>query len=42
MVAPWNVAWHAGNAWVNAHSFGVEHEGLAGVPALFTDVEYRA
>ena len=42
MVAPWNVAWHAGNAWVNAHSLGIEHEGFAGVPWLYTDAEYRA
>jgi N-acetyl-anhydromuramyl-L-alanine amidase AmpD len=42
MVAPWNVAWHAGNAWVNAHSLGIEHEGFAGIPWLYTDAEYRA
>jgi hypothetical protein len=42
MVAPSNVAWHAGNAWVNAHSLGIEHEGYAGVPWLYTDAEYRA
>ena len=42
MVAPWNVAWHAGNSWVNAHSLGIEHEGLAGLPWLYTDAEYRS
>jgi N-acetyl-anhydromuramyl-L-alanine amidase AmpD len=42
MVAPWNVAWHAGNSWVNAHSLGIEHEGYAGIPSLYTDAEYRA
>ncbi|WP_335971055.1 N-acetylmuramoyl-L-alanine amidase [Streptomyces sp. CA2R106] len=24
-----NVAWHAGNYYVNAHSIGIEHEGIA-------------
>ena len=42
MVAPWNVAWHAGNSWVNAHSLGIEHEGYAGIPWLYTDAEYRS
>jgi hypothetical protein len=42
MVAPWNIAWHAGNGWVNAHSLGIEHEGYAAVPWLYTDAEYRA
>lgn len=42
MVAPWDVAWHAGNAWVNAHSLGIEHEGYTHVPWLYTDAEYRA
>ena len=28
-------AWHAGNAWVNAHSIGIEHAGLVGVPGIF-------
>jgi N-acetyl-anhydromuramyl-L-alanine amidase AmpD len=42
MVAPWNVAWHAGNSWVNAHSLGIEHEGYAGIPRLYTDAEYRS
>jgi hypothetical protein len=42
MVSTWNVAWHAGNAWVNAHSIGIEHEGFTNVPALYTDLQYRA
>jgi N-acetyl-anhydromuramyl-L-alanine amidase AmpD len=29
MVAPTNVAWHAGNWWVNTHSVGIENEGFA-------------
>ncbi|MFN2628888.1 MAG: N-acetylmuramoyl-L-alanine amidase [Gaiellaceae bacterium] len=42
MVPEWDVAWHAGNGWVNAHSLGIEHEGYTSVPAIFTDAEYRA
>jgi len=29
MVAPNNVAWHAGNWWVNTHAVGIENEGFA-------------
>lgn len=29
MVRPQNVAWHAGNWYINAHSIGIEHEGYA-------------
>jgi hypothetical protein len=36
-----DVAWHAGNAWWNRHSIGIEHEGWAGRRA-YTEVEYRA
>jgi hypothetical protein len=42
MVADRHPAWHAGNAWVNAHSVGIEHEGLTGLAGTFTDAEYRA
>jgi hypothetical protein len=42
MVPNWFVAWHAGNGYVNRHSIGIEHEGYVGVPAIFTDAEYRA
>jgi hypothetical protein len=42
MVSERNVAWHAGNGWVNAHSVGIENEGYAFVPWTFTDAEYRA
>jgi N-acetyl-anhydromuramyl-L-alanine amidase AmpD len=36
-----DVAWHAGNAWWNLHSIGIEHEGWAGRHA-YTEKEYRA
>jgi N-acetyl-anhydromuramyl-L-alanine amidase AmpD len=42
MVRERDVAWHAGNGWVNAHSVGIENEGYAFVPWTFTDAEYRA
>lgn len=42
MVPNADVAWHAGNGWVNAHSIGVENEGIVEVPGTFTDAEYRA
>jgi hypothetical protein len=42
MVPTWDVAWHAGNGWVNRHSLGIEHEGFSTVAATFTDAEYRA
>jgi N-acetyl-anhydromuramyl-L-alanine amidase AmpD len=29
MVATRNVAWHAGNWWINTHSVGIENEGFA-------------
>jgi hypothetical protein len=29
MVQPQNVAWHAGNWWINTHSVGIENEGFA-------------
>lgn len=37
-----DVAWHAGNWRVNAHSIGIEHEGITDDPAGFTLAEYRA
>jgi N-acetylmuramoyl-L-alanine amidase-like protein/Big-like domain-containing protein len=42
MVRERDVAWHAGNGWVNAHSVGIENEGYAFIPWTFTDAEYRA
>jgi hypothetical protein len=41
MVRDDQVAWHAGNGWVNAHSIGIEHEGYTGIDGTFTDAEYR-
>jgi len=37
-----DIAWHAGNRRVNAHSIGIEHVGFAGDPRGFTTAEYRA
>ena len=42
MVRDKDIAWHAGNGWVNRHSLGVEHEGYTGVLGTVTDAEYRA
>jgi hypothetical protein len=42
MVRDDQVAWHAGNGWVNLHSIGIEHEGYTGIDGTFTDLEYRA
>jgi hypothetical protein len=42
MVSNRDVAWHAGNGWVNRHSLGVEHEGYTGVVGTVTDAEYRS
>ncbi len=37
-----NVAWHAGNWYVNMHSIGLEHEGVAAQGATwFTESMYR-
>jgi hypothetical protein len=37
-----DIAWHAGNRRVNAHSIGIEHVGFADDPRGFTAAEYRA
>ena len=37
-----DIAWHAGNWRVNAHSIGIEHEGMTYDPAGFTDRQYQA
>jgi N-acetylmuramoyl-L-alanine amidase/Bacterial Ig domain len=42
MVPDNEVAWHAGNGYVNAHSIGVENEGYTRIDGTFTDAEYRA
>ena len=42
MVPDNEVAFHAGNGWVNAHSIGIEHEGYSRFDGVVTDAEYRA
>src|SRR5581483_7078893 len=42
MVPDDEIAWHAGNGYVNAHSLGIEHEGFTNVDGTLTDPEYRA
>jgi len=43
MVRNTNVAWHAGNWYVNSHSIGLEHEGIAVQGARwYTEQLYRA
>jgi hypothetical protein len=42
MVPDDEIAWHAGNGWVNAHSIGVENEGYTKIDGTVTDAEYRA
>ncbi|MGG7575255.1 N-acetylmuramoyl-L-alanine amidase [Streptomyces sirii] len=38
-----DVAWHAGNWYINSHSIGVEHEGFLAAPdAWYTEAMYRA
>ena len=41
MVAEQNIAWHAGNWDYNTRSIGIEHEGYAYTPGLYTVPEYR-
>jgi N-acetyl-anhydromuramyl-L-alanine amidase AmpD len=41
MVAEQNIAWHAGNWDYNTRSIGIEHEGYAYTPGLYTIPEYR-
>ena len=41
LVSTSDVAWHAGNRWVNRHSIGIEHEGWT-KRGGFTDAQYRA
>lgn len=42
IVHPSDIAWHSGNARINAESIGIEHEGITADPAGFTLPEYRA
>ncbi len=37
-----DVAWHAGNWYVNARSIGVEHEGFLAQSGWYTEAMYRA
>jgi N-acetyl-anhydromuramyl-L-alanine amidase AmpD len=41
LVSTSDVAWHAGNRWVNRHSIGVEHEGFS-ARGGFTEAQYEA
>jgi N-acetylmuramoyl-L-alanine amidase len=42
MVAEHNIAWHAGNWDYNTRAIGIEHEGFAWTPGLYTAAEYKA
>lgn len=43
MVQPQNVAWHAGNWYINSHSIGIEHEGYAAVGGYwYTEAMYQS
>lgn len=43
MVRPKNVAWHAGNWYINSHSIGIEHEGYAADGGVwYTENMYRS
>lgn len=42
MVRESDIAWHAGNWDYNTRSIGIEHEGFAWTPGLYTTAEYNA
>ena len=42
MVPTKDVAWHAGNWWVNTHSVGIENEGFALEASWFTGALYHS
>src|SRR3954469_21549658 len=42
MVPTKDVAWHAGNWWINMHSVGIENEGFALDPSYFTNQLYHS
>jgi hypothetical protein len=42
MVETKNVAWQAGNWWINTHSVGIENEGFAVDPSFYTQQLYRS
>jgi hypothetical protein len=41
-VRPHDVAWHAGNWYVNMHSIGIEHEGFAADASWYTESMYES
>jgi len=42
MVLEKDIAWHAGNWDYNTRAIGIEHEGFAWTPGLYTAAEYNA
>ena len=42
MVLEKDIAWHAGNWDYNTRAIGIEHEGFAWTPGLYTTTEYNA
>ena len=42
MVPTHDVAWQAGNWWINTHSVGIENEGFALDPSYFTEHLYHS
>jgi hypothetical protein len=42
MVDEKDIAWHAGNWDYNTRAIGIEHEGFAWTPGLYTTAEYNA
>jgi N-acetyl-anhydromuramyl-L-alanine amidase AmpD len=42
MVREKDIAWHAGNWDYNTRAIGIEHEGFAWTPGLYTTAEYKA
>ena len=42
MVLEKDIAWHAGNWDYNTRAIGIEHEGQAYIPGLYTTAEYKA
>ena len=42
MVRESDIAWHAGNWDYNTRAIGIEHEGFAWTPGLYTTAEYNA
>ena len=37
-----DVAWHAGNCYVNAKAVGIKHEGFAAKETWYTEAKYHA